>query len=71
MLRELRNEVSQYLEHVAQIQSGILLSVVYLLIVAPISIVLRLKRRSLLDRGPGWRPARDGKPTLDTLRDPY
>jgi hypothetical protein len=71
MLGVLRREVSMYLERVGVLQSEILLSLVYIVVVAPIWIVLRATRRRLLDAPARWRRPRDGRPTLATMREPY
>jgi len=71
MLRSFRDDVSAYLERVGELQSGILLSLLYLAVVAPIWIVFRVSGRRLLDAPAGWRRPRDGRPTLDTMREPY
>jgi len=71
MLRSFRDDVGAYLERVGEIQSGILLSLMYLAVVAPIWIVLRVTGRRLLDAPVGWRRPRDGRPTLATMREPF
>jgi len=71
MLRSVRAEMGAYIERVGELQSGILLSVMYLVVVAPVWLALRLMGRRLLEQQSGWRRPRDGRPTLDTLREPY
>ena len=71
MLRSFRDEVGAYLERVGELQSGILLSLMYLTVVAPIWLGLRIARRRLLDPLSGWHRPRDGRPTLVTMREPY